>query len=68
VAPIHNRMPAILPREAWALWLGEEAVDKDALLALLRPFPAEGMRAYPISTRVNSPKNDAPELLEAVGG
>ncbi|MGO8920248.1 MAG: SOS response-associated peptidase [Stellaceae bacterium] len=66
VAPIHDRMPVILPREAWAKWLGEEPAHKDELLALLTPFPAERMRAYPISTRVNSVKNDAPDLLEAV--
>jgi len=67
VAPIHNRMPVILPPAAWAAWLGEEAAGKDDLLALLRPYPSEKVRAFPISTRVNSPKNDAPDLLEAVG-
>jgi putative SOS response-associated peptidase YedK len=30
------------------------------------PFPAEEMRAYPISTRVNSPRNDDPAILEEV--
>jgi hypothetical protein len=62
VAPIHNRMPVILPREAWAAWLGEEPADKDALLALLKPLPAERMRAYPVSTKVNSVTNDEPSL------
>jgi putative SOS response-associated peptidase YedK len=66
LAPIHNRMPVILPREAWAKWIGEEAARKEELQALLRPFPAEQMRAYPISTRVNTPKNDDAELLEPV--
>jgi putative SOS response-associated peptidase YedK len=33
---------------------------------LLTPFPAERMRAYPISSRVNSVKNDVPELIEAI--
>jgi putative SOS response-associated peptidase YedK len=67
VAPIHNRMPVILPREAWATWLGEEPVSADELQALLKPFPAEAMRAYPVSTRVNSVKNDEPSLLEPRG-
>jgi putative SOS response-associated peptidase YedK len=57
-------MPVMLPREAWARWLGEEPADKNALLALLKPFPAERMRVYPISTRVNSVKNDEPALIE----
>ena len=65
VAPIHNRMPVILPREAWPRWLGEEPADKDSLLALLKPFPVERMRVYQISAKVNSVKNDGPELLDA---
>ena len=67
VRPIHDRMPVILPREAWAKWLGEESAFADELRALLKPYPAERMRAYPISTRVNSVKNDEPSLLKAVG-
>jgi putative SOS response-associated peptidase YedK len=66
VAPIHNRMPMILPREAWATWLGEEPADEAALRGLLKPFPTERMRAYPISTRVNSVKNDDAALIEPV--
>ena len=57
----------ILPQEAWERWLGEEPAEKEELQALLKPFPSERMRAYPVSTRVNSPKNDVPELIEAVG-
>ncbi|MGO8918245.1 MAG: SOS response-associated peptidase [Stellaceae bacterium] len=64
VAGIHNRMPVILPPEAWSRWLGEEPVEKAELQALLKPFPAERMRAYPVSTRVNSVKNDDAGLLE----
>ena len=41
--PIHNRMPVIMPLEAWRLWLGEEEARIDELLALLRPYPAELM-------------------------
>jgi putative SOS response-associated peptidase YedK len=44
-------MPVILPRKAWGKWLGEEPTCKDDLQLLLNPFPAERMRAYPISTR-----------------
>jgi putative SOS response-associated peptidase YedK len=63
-APIHNRMPVILPRKAWGKWLGEEPMRKDDLQLLLNPFPAERMRAYPISTRVNSVKNDDAGSIE----
>ena len=65
VTPIHNRMPAIVQREARAQWIGEEPPDKDALLALLKPFPAERVRAYAVSAKVNSVKNDEPSLLNA---
>ena len=66
LAPIHNRMPVILPRAAWAPWLGEAAADPAALNALLQPYPAERMRLYPVGPRVNSVKNDDPTLIEPV--
>jgi putative SOS response-associated peptidase YedK len=46
-APIHDRMPVILPKPAWRLWLGETAAAPDDLRGLLRPYPAELMRADP---------------------
>src|SRR4051794_27472113 len=48
VAPIHDRMPVILAQSAWRAWLGEEEVGPDDLLGMLKPFPAELMRAYPV--------------------
>jgi putative SOS response-associated peptidase YedK len=66
VAPIHKRMPVILPREAWSAWLGEEPASAAELQALLKPFPAERMRAYPVSASVNSVKNDEASLLDAI--
>jgi len=58
VAPIHDRMPVILDPADHAAWLGEGGASAADARALLRPFPAEAMRAYPVSTRVNSPRND----------
>ncbi len=65
VRAIHERMPVILTREAEGRWL-DPALDGnvDALRALLVPVPAAALRAYPISTRVNSVRNDDPALLE----
>ena len=40
VAELHDRMPVILPPEAWPMWLGEETADTDRLKALLNPYPA----------------------------
>jgi len=71
LAPIHDRMPVILAQDAWAKWLGEEAAEKDALQGLLQPFPAERMKVFSVSTRVNSVKNDDAGLIEpmmATGG
>ncbi len=62
--PIHDRMPVILAKPAWPLWLGEEEAAPEELLALLAPYPAELMRAYPIGPRVGNVRNDDPALLE----
>jgi putative SOS response-associated peptidase YedK len=66
--PIHERMPVILPKAVWPLWLGETEADPDELLALLSPYPAELMRAYPISPAVGNVKNDEPGLLNPLTG
>ena len=66
-APIHDRMPVILPPAAWLLWLGEREASPDELLALLVPYPAETMRAYPVGPRVGNVRNDDPALLNALG-
>jgi putative SOS response-associated peptidase YedK len=62
-APIHNRMPVILSPEAWSRWLGEEDADANELLALLRPYPAKLMRAYPVGSRVGNVRNNDADLL-----
>ena len=51
-------MPVILDPADHAAWLGEGGISAADAQALLRPFPADAMRAYPVSTRVNSPRND----------
>ncbi len=65
-APIHDRMPVILPPSAWPLWLGEVEADRRELLALLRPYPDDLMRTFPVGVRVGNVKNDDPGLLEPV--
>lgn len=61
---IHNRMPVILPRAAEARWLDPALTDTAALLALLQPYPAEQMDAYPVSTAINRPGVDGAALIE----
>lgn len=65
MAPIHNRMPVVLNSEYEDLWLDKET-SADELLALLAPYPADQMEAYLVSTRVNSPRNDDPGIIEAL--
>ena len=65
-APIHDRMPVILPRDAWRTWLGEDDSAGAELLALLRPYP-EALRAYPVDPRVGNVRNNDLALLDALG-
>ena len=65
VAPIHNRMPVILPRDSYDRWLTPEVVPSRSLDELLVPYPAEAMIAHPVSRYVNSPGNDSPLCIEA---
>ncbi len=44
VAPIHNRMPVILPRDVEAVWLDPQFEDTDYLQSLLVPYPADAMQ------------------------
>jgi putative SOS response-associated peptidase YedK len=54
-------MPVILSRGDYERWLDTSDADP---ADLLRPYPSDAMRAYPVSPRVNSPKNDDAELIE----
>jgi putative SOS response-associated peptidase YedK len=61
---IHECMPVIVAPEDYARWLSDELQDPVEIGEMLVPYPAEEMRAYPVSTRVNSVKNDGPELIQ----
>jgi len=60
VRPVHDRMPVIVHRQEYGRWLAPEVRGADSFSVVLRPYPSEEMRAYPISTRVNDPANDGP--------
>jgi putative SOS response-associated peptidase YedK len=60
---IHNRMPVILHPRDYAKWLDPSPQTPDQLKPLIKPFPADLMDAYPVSTLVNTPANDRPELV-----
>ncbi|MBP7694008.1 MAG: SOS response-associated peptidase [Anaerolineales bacterium] len=63
MTPIHDRMPVILPPAAYAAWLTPGSLPAVEALALLQPYDPEAMTARPVSTRVNNPRVDAPDLL-----
>ena len=63
VAPVHDRMPVILPRESEDAWL-DRGVAVEEALALLQPYPSELMHAADASMLVNSVKNDDERLLD----
>jgi len=63
---LHDRMPAIIDRADLARWLDRGNRDVAAAAALLEPFPAERLREYPVTRRVNSANNEGPDLIEPV--
>jgi putative SOS response-associated peptidase YedK len=66
MANIHNRMPAILDEETVALWLDPATTEANSLQSVLMPAPSESLQTRPVSTRVNSYKNDDAGLIDPV--
>ena len=64
LAPIHDRMPVIVPPEAFDLWLDCAKVDATTASALIAPAPENLLEAFPVSTDVNRIANDNPKLVE----
>lgn len=64
--PIHDRMPVILAAADYEVWLAPQSSDPDRLGALLRPCDSSMLRADPVDTYVNSPRNDGPRCIESL--
>lgn len=64
---IHMRMPVILDQNDEETWLDPTITEPQQLLALMKSCPPEPLDAFEISTLVNSPKNNSPEVLERLG-
>jgi putative SOS response-associated peptidase YedK len=62
MASIHDRMPAIIPADQRAKWLSMSTTAVEAS-AMLLPYPGTDLEAVAVNQRVNSPRNDGPELL-----
>lgn len=64
VSDVHDRMPAILDKDAEAKWLDESINDPQQLMELLHPCPENRLKMHEVSPRVNSFKEDCAELIE----
>jgi putative SOS response-associated peptidase YedK len=65
VGQLHDRMPALLGRDEWPLWIDPELRDADLLRDLLRPAPDDMLSLRPVSSRLNKVDNEGPDLLVA---
>jgi putative SOS response-associated peptidase YedK len=64
---IHDRMPVILSPDLYRDWLDPDNQDTGSLRELLLPYDPGLMKAYPVSTLVNSVRNKGPEVIEPMG-
>lgn len=65
--PIHDRMPVIIDPADYAFWLDPEMTEPEALGPLLSPYPADKMRAWPVSRNVNRANYEAKDAIEPIG-
>jgi putative SOS response-associated peptidase YedK len=66
MSSVHDRMPAILDREAEMKWLDESVKNPQDLMNLLHPCPEDQLKMHEVSQRVNSFKEDTADLIEPV--
>jgi putative SOS response-associated peptidase YedK len=67
IAPIHDRMPAVLRPEHEARWIDDQMQAAD-LVELLEPYPSHLMEAWPVSREVNSPAHEGPGCIVRIEG
>jgi putative SOS response-associated peptidase YedK len=67
ISPVHDRMPVVIEPGDIDTWLGDEPLDPETLERVLQPSGAGTLSALVVSTRVNSVRNEGPELVEAAG-
>jgi putative SOS response-associated peptidase YedK len=66
LAPLHHRMPVILPPEAFEPWLDHRNTDAETAAALIAPAREDLLEVYPMSDAVNRAAKDSAELIEPV--
>lgn len=66
LSPLHDRMPMIVPLEAFDLWLDCANVDAETAIACIAPLPDDLLEVYEIATAVNKIANDMPDLIAPI--
>jgi putative SOS response-associated peptidase YedK len=66
VRPVHDRMPVMLPSDAWETWLDPAVQDIEVATKLLVPAPSSVVDLYPVSTDVNNVRSKDAHLVERV--
>jgi putative SOS response-associated peptidase YedK len=66
ITPVHDRMPIMLPPDAWDTWLDREVKDLAVASKLLVPAPSSIIAMHPVSTDVNRVSNKGAALIEPV--
>jgi putative SOS response-associated peptidase YedK len=62
---VHDRMPMVISPDRWAEWLDPAPADAGRLLRAMAPAAAGALETRPVSTAVNSVRNDGPDLIAA---
>ena len=65
--PIHERMPAIIAPAHYDYWVDSRVTDKQEIMQYLNSAPSNHLIAYPVSTWVNSPKNNDERCVRPAG-
>jgi putative SOS response-associated peptidase YedK len=63
ISEIHDRMPVILDKSLWDLWINSDDVDPAALSELLVPCPSDWLQRTPVSSLVNNVRNESPDCV-----
>ncbi|HJR90970.1 MAG TPA: SOS response-associated peptidase [Acidimicrobiia bacterium] len=64
IAPIHDRMPVVLPQESWEAWLDRDLTDPEMALDLLRPLDPDLIMEYAVGNEVNNVRNNGASLRQ----
>ena len=63
---VHDRMPMVISPDRWDDWLDPAPGDAERLLKVMAPAAADALETRPVSTAVNSVRNDGPDLIAPV--